>query len=108
MPKRKQPARTSKGKKAKVDEDTSQSSSSIMGEVGDLQWKEVKAARDSLSPMYYLSSKTLPGRQKVAAFDIDWTVIATESGRKFATGRHLNDWTIVWYCRINIAHCGAE
>lgn len=41
-------------------------------------------------PLLFLSSDTLPGRKKAAGFDIDFTVIKTASGRKFATG--ANDW----------------
>ncbi|ESO88114.1 hypothetical protein LOTGIDRAFT_126696 [Lottia gigantea] len=48
--------------------------------------KEVKGA----SPVIALVSDSLPGRNKVAGFDIDFTIIKTKSGRKFATGS--KDW----------------
>ena len=39
-----------------------------------------------IPPLLYLTSAELSGRSKVAAFDIDSTLIETKSGRKFATG----------------------
>jgi hypothetical protein len=33
-----------------------------------------------------LTSETLSGSDKIAGFDIDFTVIKTASGRRFATG----------------------
>ena len=40
-----------------------------------------------INPVIVLSSDTLDGCTKIAGFDIDWTVIQTASGRKFATGK---------------------
>ena len=32
-------------------------------------------------------SESQPGLEKVASFDIDWTLTGTQSGRKFTTGK---------------------
>ena len=55
----------------------------------DLKWEHVGVPIKSVSPVIVLSSATLPGLQKVAGFDIDFTVIKTASGKKFATGKFL-------------------
>ena len=56
-------------------------------DLGDnLKWEHVGEIVKSVCPLIVLSSSTLPGRQKVAGFDIDFTVIKTASGRRFATG----------------------
>ena len=55
---------------------------------GDLQWSyhgEAKAA-PYIQPLLTLTSDTLPGAKKAVGFDIDFTLIETKSGRKFATG----------------------
>ena len=56
-------------------------------DLGDnLKWEHVGEIVKSVCPLILLSSSTLAGRQKVAGFDIDFTVIKTASGRRFATG----------------------
>lgn len=59
----------------------------------DLEWSEhgeVENVLKGVKPLYYLWSKTEPGCGKVAAFDIDHTVIVTKSGKSFAT--NAQDW----------------
>jgi hypothetical protein len=52
----------------------------------DLEWMEFgEKTSKNVPPLYYLWSKTLEGRDKIAAFDIDNTIIETKSGKKFAT-----------------------
>lgn len=58
----------------------------------DLKWEHVGEVVKSVCPLIILSSATLPGRQKVAGFDIDFTVIKTASGRRFATGSKDWEW----------------
>jgi hypothetical protein len=53
----------------------------------DLEWSDHGEANKGVRPLLYLWSKTVPGSTKVAAFDIDHTVIKTKSGRQFATGK---------------------
>ena len=51
----------------------------------DLQWKDFGEDNGkNVKPLYYLDSETLPGTGKVAAFDIDSTIIVTKSGKTFA------------------------
>ena len=50
-----------------------------------LEWSEYGEANKNVCPLYYLWSPNLPGCKKVAAFDIDHTIIKTKSGRKFPT-----------------------
>ncbi|KAK6179358.1 hypothetical protein SNE40_011740 [Patella caerulea] len=85
-------SRSEKLKRKAVD-DTKTKAKKARGEteLGDgLRWiqhgKEVKGA----CPVIALTSDTLPGRDKIAGFDIDFTIIRTQSGRKFATG--AKDW----------------
>uniref|UniRef100_A0ABM0MWD8 Bifunctional polynucleotide phosphatase/kinase-like n=1 Tax=Saccoglossus kowalevskii TaxID=10224 RepID=A0ABM0MWD8_SACKO len=49
-----------------------------------------KADAGALSPVIQLTGSGIPGSKKIAAFDIDSTVIKTHSGRRFAIGS--NDW----------------
>lgn len=55
-----------------------------------LRWTAEGEPIKGVCPILVLSSDDLEGRSKVAGFDIDFTVIKTASGRKFATGS--NDW----------------
>lgn len=56
----------------------------------NLKWEYHGAVVKNVCPLLTLTSSTLPGRQKAAGFDIDFTVIKTASGRKFAAG--ASDW----------------
>lgn len=58
--------------------------------VGDLKWTQFGDVIKGFCPLLKLTSETLPGSDKIAGFDIDFTVIKTASGRRFATGS--NDW----------------
>ncbi|PVD23837.1 hypothetical protein C0Q70_17111 [Pomacea canaliculata] len=55
-----------------------------------LNWSSAGTMHKGMCPLLVLTSSELEGREKVASFDIDFTVIKTKSGRKFATGE--NDW----------------
>jgi hypothetical protein len=58
----------------------------------DLEWTEHgQALAKNIKPVYYLWSSKLPGSSKVAAFDIDNTIIKTKSGKIFA--KDHSDWT---------------
>lgn len=57
---------------------------------GDLKWHQYGDVMKGVCPLLKLTSDTLPGCDKVAGFDIDFTVIRTASGRRFATG--ASDW----------------
>lgn len=54
-----------------------------------LEWGTVGEGQKApyIAPLLVLSSDTLPGKERVIGFDIDCTLIATKSGRKFATGK---------------------
>ncbi|XP_060602378.1 bifunctional polynucleotide phosphatase/kinase-like [Ruditapes philippinarum] len=69
-----------KAKRAKGETDLSDS----------LKWDYHGEVVKNVCPLLTLTSPTLPGSQKAAGFDIDFTVIKTASGRKFATG--ASDW----------------
>ncbi|XP_064606402.1 bifunctional polynucleotide phosphatase/kinase-like [Liolophura sinensis] len=56
-----------------------------------LKWHQAGEEIKGVNPVIVLSSDTLAGSQKIAGFDIDFTVIRTASGRKFARGS--KDWT---------------
>ncbi|XP_059140398.1 bifunctional polynucleotide phosphatase/kinase-like [Physella acuta] len=57
-----------------------------------LHWSNVGTDSKGVCPLLItLTSDSLEGRSKVASFDIDFTIIKTASGRKFATGP--KDWT---------------
>jgi bifunctional polynucleotide phosphatase/kinase len=57
----------------------------------DLEWNEFGEESDkNVKPLYYLYSKKLTGTDKVAAFDIDSTIIVTKSGKTFA--QNNKDW----------------
>lgn len=52
-----------------------------------LRWSAEGKPLKGVCPLIALSSDDLEGRSKVAGFDIDFTVIQTASGRKFAVGK---------------------
>lgn len=52
----------------------------------DLKWSMEGDVLKGVCPLMKLTSDTLPHSKKVIGFDIDFTVIKTASGRKFATG----------------------
>ena len=52
----------------------------------DLEWKQHGEPTKNLKPLFYLSNSS-EGREKVAAFDIDFTIIKTKSGKKFPTSK---------------------
>ncbi len=51
------------------------------------EWLEHGEPVKNLRPLFYYYEKGLPGSQKVAAFDIDFTIIKTKTGKKFPKGR---------------------
>ena len=56
----------------------------------DLEWEEFgEKSSKNVSPLYYVWSKNLEGREKIASFDIDNTIIATKSGKRFATSIYI-------------------
>lgn len=77
------------GLKRKAAEEAEVKAKRARGEtdLGDnLKWEYVGEVVKNVCPMLVLGSNTLPGRSKAAGFDIDFTVIKTASGRRFATG----------------------
>ena len=76
--------------KRKAVDDTAKKAKKAKGETDlkwDLKWSTAgKPDKNGINPVIVLSSDTLDGCTKIAGFDIDWTVIQTASGRKFATG----------------------
>ncbi|KAK7484043.1 hypothetical protein BaRGS_00024655 [Batillaria attramentaria] len=79
--------------KRKAVDNTAQRAKKARGETDladGLRWTAEGKPVKGVCPLLVLSSDTLEGRSKVAGFDIDFTVIQTASGRKFAVGS--NDW----------------
>jgi hypothetical protein len=57
--------------------------------VFDLKWHEHgEPLAKGFVPLVYLYGDTLPGCSKVAAFDMDSTLINVKSGAKFATSKN--------------------
>ena len=82
MPPKRKSARVSDKEEKKAKED-------VMTKEG-LEWKMVGDASRApyIAPLLALHSSKLEGRTKVVGFDIDFTLICTKSGRKFATGSY--------------------
>lgn len=75
--------------KRKAVADTKAKAKKAKGETdlpNNMKWTQAGKELKGVCPLILLSSDTLEGREKVAGFDIDFTVIRTASGRKFATG----------------------
>ena len=76
--------------KRKAVDNTAQRAKKARGETDladGLRWSAEGSPLKGVCPLILLSSPDLEGRSNVAGFDIDFTVIKTASGRKFATGR---------------------
>ena len=76
--------------KRKAVDNTAQRAKKARGETDlpdGLRWSAEGKPLKGVCPMLVLSSDDLEGRSKVAGFDIDFTIIKTASGRKFAVGR---------------------
>ena len=52
-----------------------------------LRWTSEGTEQGTCPQLMCLTSDDLEGRPKIAGFDIDFTVIKTASGRKFAVGK---------------------
>ncbi|XP_005096369.1 bifunctional polynucleotide phosphatase/kinase [Aplysia californica] len=82
-------------RKAVTDTETKAKKARGETELGDgLVWRDIGDGKgigvSGACPLMALISDCLEGRTKIAGFDIDFTVIKTASGRKFAIGS--NDW----------------
>jgi len=51
------------------------------------EWLEHGEPVNKLRPLFYHYYKDLPGCTKIAAFDIDFTIIKTKTGKKFPKGK---------------------
>lgn len=56
-----------------------------------LDWREEGELKPGVPSLIYLDGPDAIPSSLVAAFDIDWTIIRTKSGKKFPTGQ--SDWT---------------
>lgn len=54
-----------------------------------LRWSHYGEVSKGVCPLMVLTSPSLPGSEKVVGFDIDFTVIKTASGKKFAQGNKI-------------------
>ena len=61
----------------------------------DMTWGQVGQLIKGIPPLLTFSSTTLPGQQKVAGFDIDFTVVKTKTGKKFAAGLYDTDYIVL-------------
>ena len=62
----------------------------------NLEWKEEGELKPGIPELIYLDGPDATQSSKVAGFDIDYTIIKTKSGRKFATGP--SDWVFLYDC----------
>ena len=53
-----------------------------------MKWRQVGTPTKDLHPVLCLDTDSLDPVDKAAGFDIDFTIISTQSGRKFATGTY--------------------
>ncbi|BFZ16485.1 hypothetical protein BsWGS_19524 [Bradybaena similaris] len=74
-------------KKARVDSEGDEAST---GAGHSFKWTNVGDVKGGFPPLIAYTSDTLAGVNKVAGFDIDFTIIKTASGKTFATGP--SDW----------------
>ena len=79
-------AAASEAKKAKLAEEEELA--------GTGSWESVGTASKGLCPVLIRKDTALKGSKAVAGFDIDWTIIATKSGRQFPTGP--SDWKFLY------------
>lgn len=70
-----------------------------------LSWGQVGKPAQGLHPVLLLDSDTCPPVSKAAGFDIDFTVISTKSGRKFATGDSWKHYTYIYFNSIILQTC---
>ena len=62
----------------------------------DLEWKSDGELKPGLPDLIYLDGPDAQNASRIAAFDIDGTIIRTKSGRTFSTGR--SDWEFFDEC----------
>lgn len=65
-----------------------------------LRWSHHGEVVKGVCPLMALTSPTLAGTDKVAGFDIDFTVIRTASGKKFAQGMKVHYYRSIYYCNF--------
>ena len=83
-------SRRNRDLKRKAVEKTEERAKRARGETSlddGLQWSAAGVPLNGLNPLLVLHSGSVPGAGKIAGFDIDFTIIETASGRKFATGK---------------------
>lgn len=69
----------------------------------DLEWSDYgDVITKNIKQLYYLHSKTIEERDKVAAFDIDGTIIVTKSGKSFAISIKKTACSFMLNCLIRV------